>query len=77
MTVRDFQAAYEASEAARIAVAAELASTKATLRRERALNAHPALNRDLISLVRGETDEEYASQAAKLADAIEGARVSL
>ncbi|WP_309102503.1 hypothetical protein [Microbacterium sp.] len=72
----DLRAAYEHAEASRIAVAAELATVRQTLRRERALRAHPALTVDLLDLVHGETDEDYATRAARLADAILTARAA-
>lgn len=66
----DLRAAYEHAEASRIAVAAELAKVRQTLRRERALHAHPVLTPDLMELVRGETDEDYADRASMLAGAL-------
>lgn len=70
----DLRAAYEHAEASRIAIAAELVTVRAVLRRERASNAHPVLTADLLDLVHGETDEDYASVASGLADAIHSAR---
>lgn len=72
----DLRAAYEHAEASRIAVAAELATVRHTLRRERALRAHPVLTSDLVELVHGETDDDYAARALKLADAIILARLA-
>lgn len=73
----DLRAAYEHAEASRIAVAAELANVRTTLRRERALHAHPALTSDLLELVHGESDEAYAAHASTLDAAILNARASV
>jgi hypothetical protein len=73
----DLRAAYEHAEAARIAIAAELATVRTTLRRERALHAHPELTVNLLELVRGDTDEDYASRASTLANAILSARLDV
>ncbi|WP_040165052.1 hypothetical protein [Microbacterium gorillae] len=63
-----------ASDIHRVALATELAATRAELRRERALRAHPVLaDHDLISLVRGDTDDAYAENAAHVAQAITAA----
>ena len=72
--VLDLRAAYEHAEASRIAVAAELATVRQTLRRERASHAHPVLTTDLLDLVHGETDDDFAARAMALADAISRSR---
>ncbi|WP_372967244.1 hypothetical protein [Microbacterium sp.] len=66
----DLRAAYEHAEASRIAVAAELVTVRTMLRRERARRAHPILTAGLLDLVIGESDDDYATRAASLADAI-------
>lgn len=66
----DLRAAYEHAEASRIAIAAELASVRRTLRRERALRAHPVLNEELLEFIQGDTDEHYASHASAFVEAL-------
>lgn len=75
--VRDLRAAYEHAEAARIAVAAELASVRQTLWRERALHAPPVLTAELLNLVTGVSDGDYAKRASALAVAILNTRLDV
>lgn len=66
----DLRAAYEHAEAARIAVAAELASVHQSLRRERTLRAHPTLNEELLEFIQGDSDDTYAVRASEFVGAL-------
>lgn len=62
-----------ASEAARIALAAELAAVRREVRELRAIRQHPELE-PLVDMLHGETDEAFAANAARFAAALKAAR---
>lgn len=65
--------AHHAAEAARLALAAELKTTQGELYRERTLRRLPHLA-PVISLVHGDTEEEYTARADELDAALTAAR---
>lgn len=72
-TYSELLAAHHAAETARLSLAAELKTTQAALYRERTLRRLPHLE-PVISLVTGDTEDEYAAHADELDAALAAAR---